>query len=134
MSVQLGVWPQDVPLTLEALAQDLAAGATPSDELVLGFGPDLEMIETPEAGAPPEEPHPATAAFYADLTARFPDLAEDNYLDSPWSEPLTVGRHTVLMSVVFARAGEVCRLVNDLAIEHELLCFAPRDLPPRPNG
>ncbi|MEU8247177.1 hypothetical protein [Nonomuraea sp. NPDC048916] len=133
MSVQLGVWPQDVPLTLQALAQDL--GAATSGELVLGFGPDLEMIESPETSSEEiMEPHPAVAGFYAELTARLPDLTEDNYLCSPWAEPLTIGRHAVLMSVVFSRVAEVCRLVTDLADRHDLHCFAPRDLPLRPAG
>ncbi|GAA4187797.1 hypothetical protein GCM10022252_22010 [Streptosporangium oxazolinicum] len=78
-----------------------------------------------EGDAVPGEPRPEVAAFYEELTAVFPDLTADNYGASPWSEPLTVSEDFVLMNAVFPRAGEVCRVVLEMARRHRLVLFEP---------
>ncbi|MEU4407442.1 MULTISPECIES: hypothetical protein [unclassified Streptosporangium] len=103
MSFDLGVWFGTEPITArEAL---------------------LRYLAWDESGAAPGEPRPEVAAFYEELTALFPDLTAENYGTSPWSEPLTVGEDFVLMNAVFPRAGEVCRVVLEMAARHRLVLF-----------
>ncbi|WP_329084687.1 MULTISPECIES: hypothetical protein [unclassified Streptosporangium] len=105
MSFEIGAWLGTEPITAqEALRRYLAWG---------------------EGDAVPGEPRPEVVAFYEELTVVFPDLTADNYGASPWSEPLTVSEDFVLMNVVFPRAGEVCRVVLEMARRHRLVLFEP---------
>ncbi|WP_433364756.1 hypothetical protein [Streptosporangium sp. CA-115845] len=105
MSVELGVWLGAEPITAqEALRRYLVWS---------------------RSDAVPGEPRPETAAFYEELTSLFPDLTAENYAVSPWSAPLIVGEEFVLMDAVFPRAGEVCRVVLELARRHPLVLFEP---------
>ncbi|MEU8378398.1 hypothetical protein [Streptosporangium sp. NPDC048865] len=105
MSFDLGVWLGTEPVTAqEALRRYHARN---------------------ENDAVPGESRPEVVAFYEELTAVFPDLTADNYGASPWSEPLTVGEDFVLMSAVFPRSGEVCRVVLEMAWRHQGVLFEP---------
>ncbi|MDH2424999.1 hypothetical protein [Sphaerisporangium sp. TRM90804] len=106
MSVDLGVWYARTPLTPEEAAR--------------------KYVEW-RAGAHPEaEPAPEVSAFYDALTRAYPDLPDADYETSPWATPLTVGDDFVVMSIVFPRAGEICRAVLELAERHGFVCFDPQ--------
>ncbi|MEZ0075605.1 hypothetical protein [Planotetraspora sp. GP83] len=115
MSFELGVWWEAFPITEEEASLKYAAwcrGERSRGDRRRGDGATAE-------------PRFEVAAFYEELTSDFPDLTADNYGSSPWSTPLTVGADFVLMSMVFPRAGEVCRVVQELAVRHGLVCFDP---------
>lgn len=106
MSFDLGVWCAESPITAEEATR--------------------KYISQRDGASEAAQPCPEVTAFYEALTRHLPDLTADNYESSPWSTPLTVGDEFVMMSVVFPRAGEVCRAVLDLAERHGLVCFDPQ--------
>lgn len=76
--------------------------------------------------------HPAVDAFYAELTARYPeiDTVPDERIDDhdfcPWSCALDRSSGHVVMSCVWSQAGNVERFVRELARKHGLAVFDPQ--------
>ncbi|MCI0404298.1 MAG: hypothetical protein L0212_12405, partial [Acidobacteria bacterium] len=76
--------------------------------------------------------HPSVAAFYAELTARHPeidDIPEDRVGDTeycPWSIAMDRSDGHVIMACVWSRADYVERLVRELAKKHGLALFDPQ--------
>ncbi|WP_248961111.1 hypothetical protein [Sphaerisporangium perillae] len=139
MSVDLGVWYERTPITAEEAARKYAAWC--AGESLGGCGalpdtaePSANGTATAAAERPGGEgtvmgaagPAPEVLAFYDALTGDYPDLTDGDYQTSPWATPLTVGDDFVVMSIVFPRAGEICRAVLELAGRHNLVCFDPR--------
>lgn len=70
------------------------------------------------------EPDPRVAAFYRELTARFPDDASG---ENPWSgSPLDRSEGHVVMSMPYRSAREIEPVVIRLAERHGLVCFDPQ--------
>jgi hypothetical protein len=78
--------------------------------------------------------HPAVQAFYAELTARYPeidDLSEEDVDDKsrcPWSSVMSRSQGHVIMSCVWPRAEYVGALVASLAAKHGLAFYDPQTL------
>jgi hypothetical protein len=76
--------------------------------------------------------HPAVDAFYAELTARYPeiDTVPDDRIDDhdycPWSCALDRSPAHVIMSCVWPQAENVERTVRELAAKHGLAAFDPQ--------
>jgi predicted nucleic acid-binding protein len=86
-------------------------------------------------------PHPAINEFYAELTARHPELdtiREGKIEDRdhcPWSCKLDRSPGHVIMSCVWSKAKDVHRLVQDLAHKHGLAVYDPQaDIVTYPDG
>lgn len=77
-------------------------------------------------------PHPAVDAFYAELTARHPEIdtipkARINDHDyCPWSCKLDHSSHHVIMCCVWSKASYVHPLVHGLARKHGLALYDPQ--------
>ena len=77
-------------------------------------------------------PDPAIDAFYAELTARHPEIGAipeeqvGDHDDCPWSCQLDHSPGHVIMSCVWPKATEVHRLVRDLARKHGLVVYDPQ--------
>jgi len=77
-------------------------------------------------------PHPAVDAFYAELTAKHPeiDTVPEDRLDDhdycPWSCALDRSPGHVLMPCVWSKAEHVHRLVHELARKHALAVYDPQ--------
>ncbi|HKW31885.1 MAG TPA: hypothetical protein VJN92_02695 [Candidatus Acidoferrum sp.] len=77
-------------------------------------------------------PHPAIDAFYAELTARHPEIDTipeeriDNHDYCPWSCKLDRSPGHVIMSCVWPKATYVGHLVADLARKHGLALYDPQ--------
>ena len=77
-------------------------------------------------------PHPAVDEVYAELTARYPEIApfppekNDEHDSSPWSCKLDHSPGHVILSCVWPRATEVGRLVQNLARQHGLASYDPQ--------
>jgi hypothetical protein len=77
-------------------------------------------------------PHPAIEAFYAELTAKHPEIdtiAEgkiDDHDYCPWSCALDHSPNHVVMSCVWSQADYAHRLVLDLARKHGLAVYDPQ--------
>ena len=77
-------------------------------------------------------PNPAIEAFYAELTARHPeiDVVPEEKIDdhdySPWSCALDRSPGHVIMSCVWPKAEHVHQLVQDLARKHGLALYDPQ--------
>lgn len=77
-------------------------------------------------------PHPAVDAFYAELTARYPeiDTVPDELIDDhdhcPWSCALDRSPGHVIMPCVWSRAENVERFVTQLAHKHGLAVYDPQ--------
>jgi hypothetical protein len=117
MSFDLGVWHSDGPLT------DQEAG-------------DLYVKLCEQTWIPIEE-NAAVAAFYAELTNRYPEidtLPEEGLDNCPWSCAHDRSGLHVLMAMVWSRCGEIAPQVRELAEKHGLVCFDPQEskvyLPP----
>jgi len=78
------------------------------------------------------QPHPAVDAFYADLTAKHPEIdtvPEDRIDDHdycPWSCALDRSPGHVIMPCVWSKADYVARLVHELALKHGLAVYDPQ--------
>ncbi|HXD87513.1 MAG TPA: hypothetical protein VN641_13535 [Urbifossiella sp.] len=113
MSFDLGVWHTTKRLT------DVSA-----DELY------ADLCEERTDGV---APHPAVDAFYAELTARYPELGsvpDDRIDDSdycPWSCDLNRSPGHVLMACVWSQAQAVRTLVWNLATKYRLAMFDPQE-------
>jgi hypothetical protein len=76
--------------------------------------------------------HPAVDAFYAELTARHPeiDTIPEERIDDvdycPWSCALDHSPAYVIMPCVWSQASNVYRYVHDLARKHGLAVFDPQ--------
>lgn len=77
-------------------------------------------------------PHPAIDAFYAELTARHPEIDTipdekvDDHDHCPWSCSLDHSSGHVIMSCVWSRAKHVEEVVENLARKHGLAVFDPQ--------
>ena len=77
-------------------------------------------------------PHPAVDAFYAELTARHPeiDTIPDERIGDfdycPWSCKLDHSPGHVIMSCVWPKATDVHQLVSELARKHGLAIYDPQ--------
>lgn len=77
-------------------------------------------------------PHSAVDAFYAELTARYPEIVTvpDGRIDDhdycPWSCELDRSPGHVLMPCVWSQAENVKRLVRQLAGKHGLAVYDPQ--------
>jgi hypothetical protein len=77
-------------------------------------------------------PHRAVDAFYAELTARYPeiDTVPDDRIDDhdycPWSCALDRSPGHVNMPCVWSQAGNVERFVRQLARKHGLAVYDPQ--------
>jgi len=78
-------------------------------------------------------PHPAVDAFYAELTARYPEIdsiPEDRVDDvefCPWSCALDRRPGHVIMTCVWCRADRVWEFVKGQAQKHGLAFFDPQE-------
>jgi hypothetical protein len=78
------------------------------------------------------QPHPAVDAFYAEVTAKHPEIdtvPEDRIDDHdycPWSCALDRSPAHVIMTCVWPKADYVTRLVHELARKHGLAVFDPQ--------
>jgi hypothetical protein len=86
-------------------------------------------------------PHPAIDAFYAELTAKHPEIDKlpekkiDDHDYSPWSYKLHRSPGHVIMSCVWPKATDVHRLVQKLARKHGLVLYDPQsDVATYPDG
>jgi hypothetical protein len=86
-------------------------------------------------------PNPAIDAFYAELTARYPELDTvpeekiDDHDYSPWSCKLDHSPGHVIMACVWPKATGVHKLVQDLARKHGLALYDPQsDVVTYPDG
>jgi hypothetical protein len=77
-------------------------------------------------------PHPAIDTFYAELTARHPEIDTiplekiDDHDYCPWSCKLDHSPGHVIMSCVWSKATYVHQLVQDLACKHGLALYDPQ--------
>lgn len=70
------------------------------------------------------EPSPSVAAFYEELTAKYPDTDSP---DNPWSgSPLDRSEGHVIMSMPSRRAPEIMPYVVETARKYGLVCFDPQ--------
>ena len=78
------------------------------------------------------EPHPAINAFYADLTAKHPEIDTipeeriDDHDYCPWSCKLDHSPSHVIMCCVWSKANYVHELVQGLARKHGLALYDPQ--------
>jgi hypothetical protein len=78
------------------------------------------------------QPHPSVDAFYAELTAKHPeiDTVPDDRIDDhdycPWSCALDRSPGHVIMPCVWSKADYVAKLVHDLARRHGLAVYDPQ--------
>jgi hypothetical protein len=76
--------------------------------------------------------HPAVDLFYAELTAKHPELAEvpagkeGDHDDSPWSEKMDRSAGHVILSCAWPKASYVHELVKELARKHGLAVYDPQ--------
>jgi hypothetical protein len=85
--------------------------------------------------------HPAIDAFYAELTARHPEIDAipkeriDDHDYCPWSCKIDHSPGHVIMSCVWSKATYVGQLVRDLARKHGLAVYDPQsDVVVYPDG
>ena len=77
-------------------------------------------------------PHAGVAGFYAELTARHPeldDVPEDRLEDKdfcPWSAAMDRSEGHVIVCCVWPKADEVGELVRSLATKHGLAFYDPQ--------
>ncbi len=77
-------------------------------------------------------PHPAIDAFYAELTAKHPEIDTipegkiDDHDYCPWSCNLDYSPSHVIMSCVWSKATHVHQLVQGLARKHGLVLYDPQ--------
>jgi hypothetical protein len=77
-------------------------------------------------------PHPAIDAFYAELTAKHPEIDTipkekiDDHDYCPWSCKLDYSPSHVIMSYVWSKATHVHQFVQALAREHGLALYDPQ--------
>lgn len=77
-------------------------------------------------------PHPAVDAFYAELTAKHPEIDTipeekiDDHDFCPWSCKLDHSPGHVIMSCVWSKATYVSQLVQNLASKHGLAVYDPQ--------
>lgn len=74
------------------------------------------------------EPSPKVSAFYAELTARFPEIDavhNDDYL-CPWSCTLDRSEAHVIMPCLWSTANTVGDFVKSLAKKHGLTFYDPQ--------
>ena len=67
--------------------------------------------------------------FYKELTAKYPEIdsiPEDAVDSCPWSCALDKNGTSVVMPIVWSRAGEVGRFIADLAEKHGLVLYDPQ--------
>ena len=85
-----------------------------------------------EETADSPKPHPAVDAFYAELTARYPeiDTVPDDKIDDsdycPWSGTLDRSPGHVIMTCVWSKADDVDSLVRQLAQKNGLALYDPQ--------
>ncbi len=86
-------------------------------------------------------PHPSVDAFYAELTAKLPEIDKvpaekiNDHDYSPWSCKLDHSPGHVIMSCVWPKATDVHKLVQDLARKHGLALYDPQsDVITYPDG
>ncbi len=78
-------------------------------------------------------PHPAVDAFYAELTARYPEIdsVPDDRIDDhdycPWSCALDRSPGHVIMPCVWSQADNVRRFVTQLADRYGLAVYDPQE-------
>ncbi|QYN24804.1 hypothetical protein [Amycolatopsis sp. DSM 110486] len=79
---------------------------------------------------PGEIRHPQVAAFYRELTARYPELVDaletGDLEKAPWSAALSRYEDAVVMPISWSFAGVVLRVVLDLARHHGLGVYNPQ--------
>lgn len=77
-------------------------------------------------------PHPAIDAFYAELTAKHPEIDTipeekiGDYDYCPWSCKLDLSPGHVIMACVWSKASYVHQFVQDLARKHGLALYDPQ--------
>jgi predicted nucleic acid-binding protein len=121
MSFDLGVWYPDKRITNEEAGKLY-----------------LHLCDGDASGV---VPNPAVDAFYAELTAKHPEIDEvpkekANDRDySPWSCKLDRSPSHVIMCCVWPKATDVGQLVESLARKHGLALYDPQsDLITYPDG
>jgi len=78
------------------------------------------------------QPNPAVDAFYAELTAKHPEIDTvphdriDDHDYCPWSCSIDRSPGHVIMSCVWSKADYVTTLVHDLARTHNLAVYDPQ--------
>ena len=78
--------------------------------------------------------HPAVKAFYAELTAKYPEIADipaDQIEDKnlcPWSGAMNKSAGHVIMYCEWPRAEYVANMIKSLASKHGLAFYDPQSL------
>jgi hypothetical protein len=104
VSFDLAVWFDPAPITHEQAAATYGI-----------------LCDTEDGAAPTQ---PQVAAFYQELTTRFPDLRGSD--DSPWATDLTTTPTAVVLTIVWSRANEIAEIIDELAMRHGLVCHDPQ--------
>jgi hypothetical protein len=112
MSFDLAVWHNPHPVT------DAEAGVLYAD-----------LCEGRIGGV---TPHPSVAAFYAELTAHYPeiDTVPDDKIDDldycPWSSELDRSGGHLILPCAWSQAEQVSGFVRELAAKHGLAVYDPQ--------
>ncbi|WP_433512655.1 hypothetical protein ACQP2T_54585 [Nonomuraea sp. CA-143628] len=69
----------------------------------------------------------AVEDFHKAVISVFPDLAEENMDESPWTSPLYVTSECVIATISWSRAGEVSSVLLDLASRYRLTTYDPQE-------
>ena len=107
MSFDLAFWHQKSVPTVEEAAQIY-------DQLVDGLSGVVEA-------------NSAVEDFHKAMISVFPDLAEENMDESPWTSPLYVTSECVIATISWSRSGEVPSVLLDLASRHGLTTYDPQE-------
>ncbi|MCA2224417.1 hypothetical protein [Nonomuraea aurantiaca] len=107
MSFDLAFWRQKPVPTVEEAAQIY-------DQLADGLSGAVEVSS-------------AVEDFHKAVISVFPDLAEENMDESPWTSPLYVTSECVIAAISWSRSGEVSSVLLDLASRHGLIAYDPQE-------
>lgn len=100
---------------------DLAVWFAPAEVTAAEVKARYHQLADAEPG---DVKHPQVAAFYRELTARYPELVDD-FENSPWAAGLDVTEDAVVMPITSPHA-EVARFVLALAQRHGLVAYDPQ--------
>ncbi len=110
MSFDLGIWHRKRPFT-----KDEAGGIYKA--LCSG---DASVVDT----------SPSIAAFFSDLTARYPDINDyplEKIDDCPWNCSFDRSDGHVILNIAWSRVEEVLPFVSELVAKHKLVAYDPQE-------
>ncbi|MEV8609097.1 hypothetical protein AB0383_14385 [Amycolatopsis sp. NPDC051373] len=100
---------------------DLAVWFAPAEVTATEAKARYDQLVDAEPG---DVKHPQVAAFYRELTVRYPELVDD-FENSPWAAGLDLTEAAVVMPITSPHA-EVARFVLALARRHGLVAYDPQ--------